>query len=145
MSRSRSTFRSWAQAIRLPVVTAAVCLMVLAGTATPSAASWNGPMARTTPATGSVWFAHQGDHLFLCDHWPKDGKSVVVFADYTRQSTGRPHTIESWYRQGPDTNNGCKDVNIDAVENTSVSYLVCLGNDDTPAPRTCSPLARGEA
>jgi hypothetical protein len=146
VSQSRSTSRSWAQAARLSVVTAAACVIVLVSSAAPSAAqaSSNGPKLWTSAAAGSVWFAHQGDHLYLCDH-RLDGHSVVVLAEYTRQSTGRKHAIESWYRSGPDTNNGCKDVNIDAVEGKPVEYLVCLGHYPDPAEVTCSSLGRGIA
>jgi hypothetical protein len=144
VSQARSTSRSWARAARVCVVTAAVCLIVLVSTAAPSAASNNGPKVWTSGGAGSVWFAHQGDHLYLCDH-SLDGLSVVVYVDYTRQKTGRPYTIASWYRSGPDTNNGCKDVNIDAVEGKSVDYLVCLGRYPNTIDHTCSSLASGVA
>ena len=72
-----------------------------------------------------MWFESTGDHLFLCDH-QQDGRSVAVRLDYLR-ADGVDVETTRWYTGGPNTHNGCKDVNIDALEGSTVGYTVCLG------------------
>jgi hypothetical protein len=95
---------------------------------------------------GSVWFESTGDHLFLCDH-QEDGRSVAVKIDYLRDD-GVDIETTRWYTGGPGTHNGCKDVNINALEGSTVGYRVCLGRYSSPRDvfeSSCSRIGGGIA
>jgi hypothetical protein len=74
---------------------------------------------------GSVWFECEGDLLYLCDH-QEDGRSVLVELNYLGEDlVDREYDRWNWW--GPYKYGGCKTININALEGSTVGYRVCLG------------------
>ncbi len=138
----------------LPMVAALIAVIPLLS-ATPAGAAphtiyTEGAKGYAAPNAGSARFAEYGDHIYLCDH-KEDKHSVGVYLQYARPDgpgTGHDVTEWRWHWQGPNFgSNGCKDINLEVLEGSDISYQVCLGDRAHPGGKkakvkweTCSAL-----
>jgi len=120
---------------RLPVAILAVVITTLSASPTlaspASVAELRYQLTSDLP-WATVRFDSNGDHFFLCD-LDADNRSVAVEFIWDRVAhNGQREFDRRWNWWGPNKYHGCKDIDIDAVEDSLVEFRVCIGVNGSP-------------